>query len=241
MSNSIDFGKEGNRINVGNCGWLQVNSVMGTELTVVNSARMSFNKYRSEMSKEDIKLIHYLINHGHFSTLRHNFISFTIHMPLFVARQLERYTIGSNFGKDFGWNEVSRRYVEGDLEFWEIERFRKRSATNKQGSGEDFDDVSNEKFKAMNRAVVEIAVRTYNEQLDEGVAPEQARVILPPNLMTTVMWSMSLQSLLHFLRERLDRHTQKETMWYAIAAYDLTKDLFPNVFTASGIWREENA
>ena len=239
MSNSVDFGKEGNRINVGNCGWLQVNSVMGTELTVVNSARMSFNKYRSEMSKEDIKLIHYLINHGHFSTLRHNFVSFTIHMPIFVARQLERYTIGSNFGKDFGWNEVSRRYVEGDLEFWYPEKLRGKSASNKQGSGDDIADDAY--LRGLIRKATISSSHVYSELLLQGVAPEMARMVLPVNLMTTVMWSMSLQSLLHFLRERLDSHTQKETMWYAIAAYDLTKDLFPNVFTASGIWREENA
>lgn len=234
----IEFNRDEMMYPISN-GYIALNSVSGGEVVVANSARISFDKYVDELSEQDVRLIHYLIRHKHFSTLRHNFISFTVHMPLFVARQLQRYTIGSNFGKDFGWNEVSRRYVETEPEFWELNTFRKRSKSNKQGSGENFSEDDNEVLLRMMAQHEKTTLQLYNFYLSNGVAPEQARMVLPMSLMTTVMWSMSLQTLLHFLRERLESTTQKETMWYAIGAYHLTKPFFPNVFNASEIKLEE--
>lgn len=218
---------------VGHGGSIQLLDAMGDELNVVNSARTSFAKQKYVLDESDVKLIKYLMKEKHYSTLRHNFVSFRLVMPLFVSAQLKRYTIGSNFGKDYGLNEESRRYVESEPEFWSKPIFRSRSASNKQGSSVPLPENVQLEALEIYDDVCDYILECYNNLLRIGVAPEQARMVLPMSFMTTAIWSMSLQSLIHFLHERLDGHTQRETMLYAIGAYELTKSIFPNVFDAS--------
>lgn len=204
---------------------------MGSDLSVVDAARVSFNK-RSELeeftydeivegqhsvfteyrlSEKDQKLIAYLAKHNHWTPFAHAFLSFRIKAPIFVARQLVKHQVG------LAWNEVSRRYVDDEPEFWYPKVWRKRAENAKQGSSEeaiDIRDLYDPHFDepiAWPDGVMTAAVECYNILLKGGVAPEQARMILPQNMMTEWIWSGSLAAFARVCKLRLDPHAQKET------------------------------
>ena len=192
----------------------------GSDLSVVNAARVSFEKesdweyedpeYKSSspwvakwLNEKDKKLISYLARHQHTSPFNHCFASFRVKAPIFVARQLVKH-------KFLPWNEVSRRYVDSEPEFFIPEYWREKADNVKQGSSES--EVK-EPWKAASWAknATEAALFAYNSMLTEGVCPEQARMVLPQNTMTEWIWSGTLGAWADMCKLRLDAHAQKET------------------------------
>lgn len=196
---------------------------MGSDLSVANAARVSFDKVSTALTSNDEKLISYLAKHAHWSPFSHTSVSFRIKAPIFVARQLAKHQVG------FAWNEVSRRYVSSEPEFYFPSGWRMAAANVKQGS-------SAEVYKGKLRTVVGHqsphtsmveALNVYNHLLTNGVCAEQARMLLPQNTMTEWIWTGSLYGWARMCQLRLDSHTQIETQEIAkkIAAHMET--LFP--------------
>ena len=184
---------------------------MGCNKTVVNAARVSFNKQSNElngdsdtMSKKDIKLINYLAKNKHFSPFGHCFASFHVKAPVFVARQLVKH-------KFLRLNEVSRRYVSDNPEFYISPVWRGKAKDKKQGSEGVVSTQVDVDF------VNHTALSAYNDLLSDGVAPEQARMVLPQSLMTEWWWSGSLDAFADMCRLRLASDTQAETRLVAEA------------------------
>ena len=196
---------------------------MGNDLSVVNAARVSFGK-KSEMEYDpwgppklktkDIKLIKYLARHKHTSPFGHAFASFHVKAPIFVARQLVKH-------KFLRWNEVSRRYVDDDPEFYTPPVWHGRSADKKQGA----DGVAH--TKAEPEFVDYTAIRIYKRMIGEGVAPEQARMVLPQSTMTEWYWSGSLDAFADMCRLRLKEDTQYESRLVAQQINEKMRELFP--------------
>ena len=195
----------------------------GSDLMVVNSARVSFGK-RSEMEddlwgppklkEDDARLIRYLAKHNHISPFGHAFASFHVKAPIFVARQLVKHSF-------LRWNEVSRRYVDDEPEFYVPDVWRGRSADKKQGSEGVVESNANMLYYN------DKALGLYNQLLDEGVAPEQARMVLPQSTMTEWWWSGSLDALARMCKLRCATDTQYETRIVADQISSVMGDLFP--------------
>lgn len=192
-------------------------AVSGNDLDVVNAARVSYGKVSHELTERDQKLIDYLVAHDHTSPLEHNRLSFRIKCPIFVARQWMRHRMNS-------YNEISYRYVASDLEFYMPQTWRKQDTVNKQSShgSVDFPEGS-----AAYEQALAAAVRAYNLLLDNGIAREQARGILPVCTYTEFIFTCNLHSLFHFLKLRAAKEAQKEIQEYAIAMGTMAKDFFP--------------
>ena len=207
---------------------------MGTDLSVVNAARVSFNKKAQwernipgqgifELAERDKKLIRYLAKHGHWTPFGHASLSFHIKAPIFVARQLVKHQVG------LVWNEVSRRYVDEEPEYWLPERWRGRPTDKKQGSSEEeivWLDRTTRTGAAVGKSC-DLATLTYQRMLDAGVAPEQARMILPQNTYTEWYWTGTLFAFARVCGLRCKGDTQEETRDVAWEIYDLSKDKFP--------------
>ena len=188
---------------------------MGTDLSVVNAARVSYAKIKGQFEDKDTKLISFLAKHGHWSPFAHASLSFRIRAPIFVARQLVKHQVG------LSWNEVSRRYVDDQPEFYMIDEWRSRPDKSiKQGSG-------NKKIKFYIGSAVDVAIRTYNKMLKEGIAPEMARMILPQNMMTEWIWTGSLYAFSRVCNLRTKSNAQEETRQIAKQIVDIMKDHFP--------------
>ena len=192
---------------------------MGSDVSVVNAARVSFNKesdweyetegykamqYNGKLSAKDAKLIAYLAKHNHFTPFCHAFLSFRIKAPIFVARQLVKHQVG------LSWNEVSRRYVDDEPEYFKL-KWRWAADNVKQGSGENVPDSVQEAADQVFWNAVDTCLEAYNSLLDLGIAPEQARSVLNLNHQTEWIWSGSLMAFARVCKLRLDPHAQKET------------------------------
>ena len=196
---------------------------MGNDLTVANAARVSFGK-TSDMEEntwgpptlkaKDAKLINYLANHKHISPFGHCFASFHVKAPIFVARQLVKH-------KFLRWNEISRRYVDDDPEFYEPNFWRGRSLDKKQGSEGHVIIMLDQEIQ-WNRQL-----STYKTLLADGVAPEQARMVLPQSMMTEWYWSGSLDAFADMCNLRTTDDTQYETRLAAILLSNKMLKLFP--------------
>ena len=189
---------------------------MGSDLSVVNAARVSFGKKHTKFLEGDINLIRYLAEHKHMSPFGHAFASFHVKAPIFVARQLVKH-------KFLRWNEISRRYVDSDPEFYLPDEWRGRSEDKKQGS----DGVIYPLSVSENEFVNYTALRVYKELLEEGVAPEQARMVLPQSTMTEWYWSGSLDAFADMCNLRCKNDTQYETRVVANKISEKLLDLFP--------------
>ena len=175
---------------------------MGSDLTVVNAARVSFKKYSNGLDERDKKLISYLAKHNHWSPFSHAFLQFRIKAPIFVARQLGKHQVG------LAWNEVSRRYIDEEPEFYTPLSWRKKPTTSKQGSG---GKAKSQYFPSLYlKETTEMAQKNYNKMIEQGVAPEMARMILPQNMMTEWYWSGSLYAFARVCKLRLDKASQEE-------------------------------
>ncbi len=202
---------------------------MGSDLSVVNAARVSFDKesYWDEdeffdyvLKPSDAKLISYLASHGHWSPFAHTSISLRWKAPIFVARQLVKHQVGLT------WNEVSRRYVKTEPELWWPEKWRKAAENVKQGSSEEeFDGRSNCLDYAMEEAFQ--AVGRYKMLVHEGMCPEQARMFLPQNTMTEWIWTGSLYAWVRVWKQRTYPTAQLETRNLVHQIEPIMKQHFP--------------
>ena len=186
---------------------------MGSDLTVVNAARVSFRKQHKRLEDKDPKLIKYLADHKHYSPFGHCFASFHVKAPMYVARQLVKH-------KFLRWSEVSRRYVSDEPEFYTPAAWRGQSKDKKQGSegvveGVDVDATRRD------------AVKLYDTLLKMGVCEEQARGELPQSMMTEWHWSGSLDAWADMCRLRCSPDTQLETRFVAIEISDEMRRMFP--------------
>jgi thymidylate synthase (FAD) len=187
---------------------------MGSDLSVVNAARVSFNKFKSKFDDKDEKLIKYLADHEHWSPFAHASISFRIKAPIFVARQLVKHQVG------LVWNEVSRRYVDEEPEFFIPFMWRKKAENKKQGSSDEEVEFDITDF-------VKSAKELYGSMLDEDIAPEMARMILPQNMMTEWIWSGSIYAFARVCNLRNKKDAQVETREVSMQLTRHIKDHFP--------------
>lgn len=211
---------------------------MGTDLTVVNSARVSFDKESQfdgeELCHKDIKLIRYLACHGHWTPFSHPMITMRETVPIFVARQRFKHMVG------FTYNEVSRRYVDDRPEFFRPKAWRARpDASIKQGSGDEIvtsmgrtsicqDGDPHNEYEVF----LEAALELYNDMLDAGIAPEQARMVLPQSMYTSYYVTGSLAAWARAYVQRIDAHAQMEIQHLAREWDTIIRPLFPNSWEA---------
>jgi thymidylate synthase (FAD) len=192
----------------------QLIDFMGTDLSVVNAARVSFAKESDEFSDKDAKLIHYLAKHNHWSPFGHASMQFRIKAPIFVARQLVKHQVG------LVWNEVSRRYVDDEPEFYIPSEWRLKADDKKQGS-------SDETIEYNLGSTLEFVKTTYQNMLRANIAPEMARMILPQNLYTEWYWSGTLMAFARVCNLRCKPDTQMETQLIANEIDLKSRELFP--------------
>lgn len=194
---------------------------MGDDLMVVNAARVSFAKHKAEFDEADAKLISYLARNNHWTPFAHPQIQFRFKMPIFVANQWKRHQVG------LAINEVSRRYVDFEPEFFEPEAFRSRVEKVKQGSGDAVGERTN--LEALDRLgyIHYLAAQQYQELLSLNVCPEQARIVLPQSMMTEFVQTGSLYAFARICKQRLDAHAQYEIRQYAQVVADIIQPLFP--------------
>lgn len=193
---------------------------MGDDRSVVNAARVSFSKEVAEMRPSDEKLIGYLARCGHWTPFAHAIASFRIKAPIFVARQLAKHQIG------LSWNESSRRYVDDTPEYWLPDAVRSRpDGSIKQGSGAAHPD--SEFWLSVMEPATEEAINVYRDLIAGNVAPEQARMVLPLNVMTEWIWTGSLAAWARMCKLRLDAHAQKETREIALFVAQDMVQAFP--------------
>ena len=180
---------------------------MGSDLTVVNAARVSFGKKKTEFTDGDAKLIKYLADHNHWSPFGHCSVQFHIKAPVFVARQLVKHQIGLT------WNEISRRYVDFPPEFYDVDVWRGRPVDKKQGSSDNTVEWVNRdrRTDTLKSEVENIALKNYNTMIEAGVAPEQARMILPQSMMTEWYWSGTLYAFARVCNLRCSPDAQYES------------------------------
>jgi thymidylate synthase (FAD) len=195
---------------------------LGDDLMVVNAARVSFAKWHSEFEENDARLISYLARHGHWSPFAAPQVQLRVTVPIFVARQWYRHTVGTTR------NEVSRRYVTDEPEFYRIETWRSvPDASIKQGSAGPLPAATNETAKSLARDAERFCATTYVELLKLGVAPEQARSVLPQTMLTSWIETGSLAYWARFCNLRLDSHAQYEIRVEAQAISQNMEPLFP--------------
>lgn len=194
----------------------------GSDLSTVNAARVSFantsewaDPERKVLSERDKKLIAYLAKHKHTSCFEHQGATLRLKVPIFIARQIQRH-------RTFSYNEVSRRYVDSEPEFFYPDVLRAKADSVKQGSA---DTAANTTVDL--QWYVGVAVGAYEKMLEDGVAPELARMILPQNMYTEFYMTGNLRAWSHFLKLRLDGHAQKEVQEIANQVLGILQPLFP--------------
>ena len=193
---------------------------MGSDLSVVNAARVSFAKEHKEFKEPaDTRLINYLAKHNHWSPFAHASIQFHIKAPVFVARQLVKHQVG------LVWNEVSRRYVDEEPEFYTPKEWRGVAENKKQGS-------SNETVEYNILPAYKFARQCYENMLNKGIAPEMARMVLPQSMMTEWYWSGTLYAFARVCNLRCKPDAQKETQNVGWGIDKYARELFPTSWIA---------
>ena len=218
-------------------GFIEVIDTLGDDLTVVNSARVSFGKRKEKFDKSDERLVRYLAKYKHYSPFRHLQIQFHVKAPEFVMRQWYKHVVGiettsNSSTKDHAWNEISGRYVEVE-DFYTPDIFRKQSEDNKQAT----EGAIEEQMHAQTLWGVAMfnAKKYYNDLLELGVGKEQARAILPLNQYTEVYWTASFQAVMNFIELRNEKTSQWEIQQYAKSMLDLMYESFPKT---TEIWAD---
>ena len=226
-----------NKIDVLDEGYVRLVDTLGDDLSVVNAARVSYDKESGDFEPRDAKLIQFLIREGHTSPLRHAALTFEVYAPLFVARQWWKYAVSSTHVDDQnGWNESSRRYITEEEQFYVPlpDEWRSRPENSKQGSGEPVDiELGQKHFDAL-LDIIGIGTTAYHKAMDDGIAPELARLFLPAyGMYVRWRWTTSLQGVMTFLDQRLEHDAQWEIQKYAQAVQGLSEEAFPEVFKAA--------
>ena len=225
------------KIKVLDKGFVEVLGFIGTDLTVANSARVSFGKRKSKYDKSDQRLVKFLAKHKHFSPFRHLVVQFHIKAPEFVMRQAYKHVVGiettsSYPTKDHAWNEISGRYVPVE-EYYIPENWRQQSEDSKQasvGSVKEQEEATETYAKA-----IQVGKHYYEKLLELGVAKEQARIMLPLSQYTECYWTASFQAIVNFIDLRDEPTAQWEIREYAKALKKLLLEIYPKTAT---IWSE---
>ena len=214
-------------------GKVQYIDHMGSDLTIVNSARVSFGVNKTELDKRDKRLVNYLVKHRHTSTFEHNVVTFKFTVPLFIRSQHHRH-------RTWSYNEISRRYTDKDLQFYEPEEFRSQHKSNRQASNAD--DTCNPILQryspACSHPIPMLAskmiiqhhrdsVKLFDDLLEAGVCREQARGVLPQNLYTEYYGTVNLNNLLKFVDLRIHEGAQWEIQRVAEACQEMAEQLWP--------------
>jgi len=221
-------------------GFLESLDTLGNDLTVVNSARVSFGKRKTEYSDGDRKLVKFLVKNKHWSPFRHIIVQFHIKAPEFVMRQWYKHVVGiettsSSMTKDHAWNEISGRYVPVQ-DYYKPNNWRAQSENNKQASEGSIEKQA-EAEKIFDDAM-SYMTGAYDKLLELGVAKEQARLLLPLNQYTEVYWTASFQAIMNFIELRDEPTAQWEIRQYAIAMKKIMIELYPET---TKIWFENIA
>ena len=212
--------EKGQVISVGNNGFVSLIDYCGSDLSVVNAARVSMGKRHDVFSPEDEKLIYYLAKHGHTSPFRHAFLSVHVKCPLFVKGQFDKHQVGISI------NTISGRYVQTADDWYSPDILRKAAASVKQGSTDEPVECNTGWLNTMDSHYDE-SMKLYNRLVDAGVCREQARTILPQGMNTEFYMSGSLQAFVHFIKLRTDSHAQREIQDYGFAFKGLVEQNFP--------------
>ena len=218
-------------------GFIEVIDHLGNDLTVANSARVSFGKRKETYDKSDERLVRYLAKHKHFSPFRHLVVQFHIKAPEFVTRQLYKHVVGiettsSSITKDHAWNEISGRYVPVE-EYYIPEIWRQQSEDSKQASvGAIF---SQEEAREAYQQAIKVGKHYYEKLLEMGVAKEQARVLLPLSQYTEFYWPASFQAICNFIELRDEPTAQWEIRQYAIVLKKMLHELYPKT---TQVWED---
>jgi thymidylate synthase (FAD) len=206
-------------------GKVELVDYVGSDLSVVNAARVSFGKHKEQLDANDEKLIKYLIKHRHTSTLEHNFVTFRFKVPLFVRSQHHRH-------RTWSYNEISRRYTEENLQFYEPTEFRTQHKSNRQAS--NVEELINPYILSYGRKASDAikvyqneAVNLYHELMEVGVCREQARGVLPQNLYTEYYGSCNAANLFKFISLRIHEGAQWEIVKVAEACLQIALELWP--------------
>ena len=225
-----------NKIDVLDKGYVRLVDTLGSDLSIVNAARVSYDKEVTEFGNKDAKLIEFLIREGHTSPFRHAALTFEVYAPLFVARQWWKYAVGSTHVDDQnGWNESSRRYITENEEFYipSASSWRSKPENSKQGSGEPVHFSLGYHYTNKLSEIIDLGVKLYQDAMDDNIAPEIARLFLPAyGMYVRWRWTTSLQSVMTFLDQRLEHDAQVEIQEYALAVKDLSHEAFPQTFKA---------
>lgn len=221
------------KINVLDEGYVRLVDTLGNDASVVNAARVSYDKEIELMEERDEKLMVWLWKNGHTSPFRHAALTFEIYAPLFVARQWWKYAVASSHVDDQnGWNESSRRYITENEQFYVPlpDQWRSKPENSKQGSGEPVDkEIGSKYFMELVKLIGE-GTHLYHEAMDDGIAPELARLFLPAyGMYVRWRWTTSLHGAIHFIQQRVEHDAQVEIQDYAKAVKDLTAQSFPAV------------
>jgi len=200
---------------------------MGSDLTIVNSARVSFGNTRDELNDRDKRLVKYLVKHKHTSTFEHNVVTFKFVVPLFIRSQHHRH-------RTWSYNEISRRYTDKDLQFYLPNKFRTQHKSNRQASNAEdlinprvYGDLSPLTAAELLENKTYECLDTFNNLLEAGVCREQARMILPQNLYTEYYGTCNLSNLLKFIDLRTHEGAQWEIQKVAEACLEIASDLWP--------------
>ncbi len=206
---------------LGGQGWIGLVDQMGTETSIVNAARVSFGKIRQEMDNRDVTLVKYLIANHHTSPLEHVVFTFLVHCPLFVRSQWHRH-------RTWSYNEISRRYTEEDVKFYLPVTLREQSENDRQASkiAVGLDQAGCRDLIANHNAQ---SLQLFERLLAAGVCREQARGVLPQNMMTTFWATVDLNNLIKFIELRDSPHAQAEIREYGLAIKKLVTPILPNV------------
>ena len=210
-------------------GKVELVNHMGDDLTVVNSARVSFGRHKDTMDERDRKLISYLIKNRHTSTMEHNVVTFRFCVPLFVRSQHHRH-------RTWSYNEISRRYTDVNIKFYEPNEFRTQHESNRQASSDELinplvsyprqqyaANVASEAVKMHG----EVSLKLYNRLVEAGVCREQARGVLPQNMYTEYYGTVNLNNLLKFVDLRMQDEAQWEIQQVAKACLEVATELWP--------------
>jgi thymidylate synthase (FAD) len=218
-------------------GAVEYVSHMGSDLTIVNSARVSFGQQKMTMDKRDEKLIKYLMEHKHTSTLEHNVVTFRFTVPLYIRSQHHRH-------RTWSYNEISRRYTDVNIRFYEPQAFRTQHKSNRQASntkelinpvlscGSDCDEMVGLHHQ--------MSLDLFNRMIEAGVCREQARGVLPQNMYTEYYGTVNLSNLLKFVELRTHDGAQWEIQKMAEACLDIAAELWPVTVSAYREVRAEN-
>lgn len=220
-------------------GFIEVVDTLGNDLTVVNSARVSFGKRKETWTKSDERLVRYLSKYKHYSPFRHLQVQFHVKAPEFVMRQWYKHVVGietasNSSTKDHAWNEISGRYVEVE-DFYTPEVWRKQSEDNKQASEGVLEDLQQFRMNDTYEQFMRSVRMTYDRMIKAGIAKEQARIILPLNQYTEVYWTASFQAIMNFIELRNEPTSQWEIQQYAKVMLNLMEKTFPKI---TEIWSE---